>query len=133
MNLTSSDIEQGIFDLLQDTDLQALITGSIYKSGMRPFNSKSEDIVVTFLSGLSNQIQVGIVNINTYVPNIAINGIDVKNTARCKEIETEIKNWLSELSDIDYKIELDRTIQVFEQAEINQHFINTRIKFKLLI
>ena len=133
MSLTSTDIEQAIFDLFLGTDIESEISGKIYKSGMRPFNSDQEDIVITFISGIGSQIQLGIVNVNIYVTDILLNGIPIKNTARIKELETEIKAWLSSLTDTTYKIELDRTIQVFPEPEIKQHFINTRLSFKLLI
>lgn len=133
MNLTSSEIEQDIYDLLNNSNLESAISGKIYKSGMRPFNSELEDIVVTFISGLSNQIQTGIVNVNSYVPDIILNGFPLKNTARIKVLETEIKAWLSGITSTKHKLELDRTIQVFPEPEIKQHFINARLSFKLLI
>jgi hypothetical protein len=133
MNLTSSEIEQDIYDLLKDSNLESAISGKIYKSGMRPFNSELEDIVVTFISGLSNQIQIGIVNVNTYIPDIILDGNSLKNTARIKVLETEIKTWLSGIVSSKYKLELDRTIQAFPEPDIKQHFINARLSFKLLI
>lgn len=132
MNLTSSDIEQDFYDLLKGSSIETAISGKIYKSGMRPFNSQLEDIVITFLAGISNQVQSGVVLINTYVPNILIEGNSIKDTARCKALEALIKEWISLFSSTDYIIELNRTIQVFEEAEIQQHFINTRISFKIL-
>ncbi len=133
MNLSSSDIEQDIYDMLKGSGLEAAISGSIYKSGMRPFNSSSQDVVITFLSGLSNQIQRGIVNVNVYVPNTLIDDRYYKNTITCKLFETELKNWLETLESDKYLIKLDKTLQVFAEPKINQHFINARLNFKLLI
>jgi len=133
MNLTGTDIEQDIYDLLKGSSLESTISGTIYKSGMRPLNSSNEDAVITFLAGLSNQIQTGVVNLNIYIPNIIVDGQSMKNTSRCKTIEAEIKNWLDSLVNIKYEIKLDKTIKVFEEPDIQQHFINTRLNFKLLI
>jgi len=130
MNLTGTDIEQDFYNLLRGGSLDNVLSGSIYKSGMRPLGSTQEDVVISFLSGVSNQVQTGIVIINTYVPNQA-NGL--KNTNRVKELETEINNWIALFNNQKYEIELDKTIQVFAEPDINQHFISTRLRFKLLI
>ena len=132
MNLTGSEIEQDIYNLLKGSSIETIISGSVYKSGLRPINSNLEDAIVTFLAGISNQIQTGVVNLNIYVPDIILNGQNVKNTARIETIEAEIKTWFETLVNIKYEIKLDSTIKVFEEPDIQQHFINTRLNFKLL-
>ena len=132
MSLTSSDIEQDVYDLIQLSSLKTSISGKIYKSGMRPPNSKLEDVVITFLAGLGNQLQTGVVNVNTYVNNVVLDGIHVKDTIRIKALETIIKSWISGIINQKYEFELDKTMQVYEVPEISQHFINTRLKFKLI-
>ena len=89
--LSSTDIEQVVYDLLKGSGLESAISGKIYKSEMRPFNSTNEDVVITFLSGLISQVQAGIVVINTYVPDTLIDGHGYKATTRCKELEVYIK------------------------------------------
>lgn len=131
MNLTGTDIEQDFYNMLKGSSLESAISGNIYKSGMRPLNADKEDVVITFLSGLSDQVQKGIMIINAYVPDIAQSGL--KNTSRIKSLEAEIKNWLYSFENNRYEISLNKTIQVFAEPEINQHFINTRLNFKLLI
>lgn len=131
MNLTSSEIEQDFYLMLKGSGLETDISGSIYKSGMRHLDSKNEDVVITFLAGISEQMQSGVIVINIYVPNIT--DANLKDTERCLVLENEIKTWISQLSTLKYKISLNSTIQVFEEAEINQHFISTKLNFKLFI
>lgn len=130
MNLTSTDIEEDYYNLLKGSSFEMAISGKIYKSGMRPIGSKKEDVVISFLAGLSNQIQTGVVIINTYIPD---NTQGLKDTARCKTLEAEIKSWIASIINQKYKVKLEKTIQVFAEPDIHQHFISTRLNFKLLI
>lgn len=130
MSLTGTDIEQVFYNFLKGGSLETAISGKIYKSGMRPIGSTNEDVVIVFLSGFSTQIQDGIVVINTYVADTK-DGL--KNTSRIKSLETVIKTWIDSFVDVNYKIELERTIKVFAEPDISQHFISTRISFKTLI
>lgn len=139
MRKTSEEIEEDVFKLVKAGNLT--ITGGIYRQGMRPFNSKAEDIVVSFLSGADGQKQIGILNINAYVPDVD-NGSEqlVKNISRCKAVGIILKDFKESLmtSDINlsrsgYKfLSSDSMITTFEEPEISQHFVNLRLKFEYL-
>ena len=141
MRKVAEEVEQDVFGLIQSDPIAALISGGIYRQGMRPFNSKSEDIVVSFLTGLDGQKQTGIVNINCYVPDID-NGqqLLVKDVGRCKTLAIALNTFKEELMTSD--IALDRSgykffpgdsmITTYEEKEIDQHFINMRLKFEYL-
>lgn len=133
MSKTSGAIEQDIFDLLRNSSLKNLISGNIYKSGMRPMDAQTEDIVVKFLTGRDYQIQDGMVNINAYVADIdnsSGKGTLVKNTRRCNEIADALNSFVKDNFIInEYKLELDEIIRTLE-TENEQHFVNCRVRFK---
>lgn len=141
MRKVAEEVEQDVFVLLQADPIAALISGGIYRQGMRPFNSKSEDIVVSFLTGLDGQKQTGIVNINCYVPDID-NGqqLLVKNVGRCKTLAIALNTFKEELMTNDLALDRsgykflpgDSMLTTYEQEEIDQHFINMRLKFEYL-
>jgi hypothetical protein len=141
MRKVAENVEADVIALINAGTLDTTITGGVYASGQRPFNSKAEDIVVSFLTGLDGQKQVGIVNINAYVPDILSAGKRlVKNTARCAVIANELNVFKKlimtsnlALSRSGYKFLPDGDmIQTFEEPEINQHFVNLRLKFEYL-
>ena len=132
MKATAGEIETKVYNLIVDYGLQ--IGGQIYKEGVRPLDSKSEDAVITFVTGTDAQIQSGIVAVNVYVPDINNGqgkGVKVKNISRCNEVEIMLKNFASSISISDeYKFEPDRIIKSYKESEIEQHFVNLRLKFK---
>lgn len=133
MRKTGSEIEADVFTIINVSQLKGAISGSIYKSGMRPINAKSEDAIVSFMTGLDSEIQTGVVNVNIYVPNIDNgSGSLVKNASRCRTIEVLINSIVQELVPGDYRFALGAIVQTFPADEINQHFINAKIKFELV-
>jgi hypothetical protein len=132
MTKTGSEVENDLFNLIAASDLATTITGTIYKSGMRPINAKSEDAVVSFMTGLDSQIQTGALTINVYVQDIDNGaGTLVKNTARCRQIETTLNQIIQETKPSEYRWSLGATIQTFPADEIGQHFVNAKVKFQL--
>lgn len=131
MRKTGAEIENDVYNAIAASSIKTLISGSIYKAGLRPINSVKEDAIVSFMTGLDGQIQKGVVNVNIYVPNLNSNtGIAVKNTARCTVIEKALAAFVvSNHVGIEYLFELGAMIQTFEAPEIKQHFINCKIKF----
>lgn len=133
MKLTAGQIESKVYDLLSDSLLKTIIGGKIYKEDTRPSDSKNEDIVISFLDGRDDQIQSGIVVVNAYVPDIdnGDRGIKVKNIERCIELEHAL-NLFSESISIheDFMFKTDKTIKTFKEDDIQQHFVNLRLKYK---
>jgi hypothetical protein len=133
---TGQQIEDDIYALLKNSDLAATVSGNVYKFGMRPYNSTSEDIIVKFITALTNEIQTGTVVVNIYVPDIDAydNGSLIRNISRCKTIEQKSNEWVASLTadKTEYLFELSQAIYTEEEPELNQHFISIRLKFKVL-
>ena len=132
MKKTGLEIQDDVFIIIDMSTLKPMITGKIYKGGMRPINAKSEDVVVSFLTGLNGQVQVGVVNVNIYVPDITIDasGQSVCNIPRCRALEAELCKITDNLKASEYRFRPDNIISTFPEPEIKQHFINARIRFK---
>lgn len=133
MKKVSEEVEEDIFKLVKSSAIASAIGGNIYRNGMRPFNSRNEDVVIVFLTGTDSQIQSGIVNINAYVPDIDM-GVQllVKNISRCKALGIILKDLPASMKSDLYRFTLDSMIQTFEEKDINQHYVNARLKFQLV-
>lgn len=146
MRKTAEEIEADIFEAFKafndssvftdewDIEFRGTLPVNTFLNGTRPFNSRIEEAVITFISGIDDQVQTGIVNINVYVPNInnGVNkGVMVKNVKRCKQVSIALKEFqLSIRSFGEYYFTLDSIIKTFKVDEIEEHFVNCRLKFK---
>ncbi len=137
MKKTGSEIEYEVFKLFKD-EIQAFIQGDVYLRGTRPLKENTEDLtedaIISFMTGLDNQMQTGALNINVYVPDIDNGGNDlVKDVTRCLEVERFMQNLIEGWSvKSEYKFWLEQTINTFPEDEINQHFVNVKLKYKRL-
>lgn len=133
---TDKEVEQDFRNLLINTDLAELINGKVYVKGNRPRDSKAEDAVVSFVTGLPEQIQEGSVNINIYVPDIdrEENGVLQEDGDRVQEIEIAAQAWVDTLigGKSEYKIKLQQTIHSQEDTPTNEHFVVINLRYKLL-
>jgi len=132
MKKTSGQIEEYVYVLINGSSLKTDIRGNIYRPGLRPDNADTEDLVIQRPIGTANQVQIGIVNINVYVPNITSNGANVKDVDRCVEIEVLMNSFFESLSDINYDFSLDEMISTEKAEGIDQYFVNARLKFKTI-
>jgi len=134
MRKTSEEVEADIYAALKNSSIKDLISGKIYLNGTRPLDARTEDGVITFLSGIDIQVQTGIVNVNIYVPNInngQSKGLKIKDVKRCKEISMALQSFQLSIRILgEYYIELDSMIKTFEADEIEEYFVNCRLKFK---
>lgn len=135
MKKTGGAVEQDVFNLLKGSAIAAAISGEFYKNGTRPKLQKNdihkEDAIVSFLTGMDGEIQSGVVNLNIYIPDIVSDKLRVKDAARCLEIESLVSDTIeSNTMDGNYLFELDAMIKTYEEPEIEQHFVNTRIRFR---
>lgn len=130
MKKTGSTFEKEVFSLIKSSPLKAALSGDVYREGMRPFNSEKEDAIVSFMTGLDGQIQTGVLNINVYVPDMN-NGskTKVKNIKRCNQLEELCQEVVDSLKLSGYRFSLAALIQTFKAQEIEQHFINVKLKF----
>lgn len=133
MEKTEKQIEKDVFRIIRKSELKTAIRGKVYRSGMRPKNATTEDIVVKFQTGIDEQEQSGIVLIHIYVPNEPSPNGDgelVEAITRIDELEAVANKVLSELEDTEYLFEKDGTPKSFSVEGIEQHFINVRLHFR---
>ena len=132
---TAKEVQGDIINLLRESALAKAVSGNIYRKGYRPLNSQAEDITVGFVTGVTGEIQEGVVVINVYVADIdAIgNGTMVENGARTTEIERLADDWVQSLtaSRSNYLFELSQTIYTEAEREVHQHFVSIRLNYRL--
>ena len=129
-----TQIEKDFFHFVKESPISSAIKGKVYRDGMRPRNSKAEDAVVIFSSGLDGQIQDGVVVLNVFVPKKPF-GKDtepVKDIERVDMLEQIIRDWLRFWSNTEYLIVTKErpTITSREDPETHETYIHTRIKFR---
>lgn len=100
MAKTSKQIQGDVYRLLKDSVLATQISGGVYRSGNRPRDSKKEDAVVIFTSGLPDEIQTGVVTVNIFVPDIDPNddGVLLEDSERTEELERLAEEWVKSLT-----------------------------------
>ena len=131
---TGSEFEQYVYKLVRNSPIKDLIGGDVYLAGLRPVNSKKEDAVVSFQTGLDGQFQKGNVNVNIYVPDVNftdVYGVStlIKNFNRCALIERACSEFVLSLKANKFRFKLATTIQTYEYVDTKQHFINMRLKY----
>jgi len=133
---TGKQIQGDVMQLLKGSLLALTVNGKVYRNGYRPRNSRLEDIIVVHTAGRPDQVQVGMVNVLIYVPDIDpfANGVLVEDGARCEELELAAMEWINSLNtnELNYSFTLRETIQTEEDTEINQHLIIVKLEYKLL-
>lgn len=138
MAKTSKQIQGDVYRLLKNSTLSSMISGDVYrgdgKTGNRPRDSRKEDAVVIFTSGLSGDIQTGVVTVNIYVPDVDPydNGVFVEDGQRAEEIERLANDWVNSLTADKscYKFRLQQTIYTEAEPDINQHFIVVKLHYE---
>lgn len=136
MTKTSSDIEGDIYNMLRESALAQSLSGTVYREGYRPRDSRLEDAVVIFTAGLNGEIQEGTVTINIYVPDIDPygNGVLVKNGERVAKLERQAQSWrealTAEKSNYLFLTDDEDTIHTVREEDIHQHFIVVTLNYK---
>ena len=132
MKKTASQIEADLYKYFKDK-INPLINGQTYRNGVRPLNSQKEDCVISFLTGLDGQYQIGVVNINIFAPMVKNNDNQyMKDFVRCDTIEQALMPIIEEAKTAlrNYRLQLHQMIQTFEDTDIKQFFINAKVKFR---
>lgn len=134
MAKTGKQIQSDVLGLLKSGSLPSLISGKVYRRGYRPRDSKLEDAIVIFTTGLPGQIQTGVVTVNIYVPDIDPyqNGVLVENGQRCEQLEKAAAEWVECLTTAvsNYRFKLQQTIYTEEEPDINQHFVVVKLQYE---
>ena len=127
---TEQDIERDFFKMLNESELAEQIHGKVYRSEMRPYNSKDEDCVITFISGLDEQVQTGVVSIDVYVPDThTVDGRSVADKPRIGELQTLLLKFVHDNSSTEYDMSSETSPRTVFNEDIQQHFIYYRVKF----
>jgi hypothetical protein len=136
---TGKQVQSDIMALLKNSTLANAVNGKIYRFGYRPRDSRAEDIVVAFTTGLPDQIETGVVTVNIFVPDIEApdtdNGVMLEDGKRSEELEIASAAWVESLTadKSDYHFTLQQTIYTETESEIGQHFVVIKLKYELLI
>lgn len=134
MAKTGKQVQGDIYRLFKGSTLYTMISGDVYRNGYRPRDSRLEDAVVIFTTGLPDQIQTGVVTVNIFVPDIDPydNGVFVEDGQRTEELERLAQAWVDSLTAAVscYKFKLMQTIYTEEEADINQHFIVVKLGYE---
>lgn len=135
MAKTAKQVQTDIIELIRNSELAADISGEVHRNGYRHRDSRLEDIVVTFTTGLPDEIQTGVVTINVYVPDIDPygNGVLVEDGERTEALEILSQKWVDSLmgSGTNYVFKLRQTIYTEAEQDINQHFVVIKLGYKL--
>ena len=130
---TGYQIQSDFLALFNDTELPKAIQGNVYREGMRPRDSASEDMVVIFTTADADQFQQGVVTVNVFVPFIYPydNGVAVENGARCAEIEEIAQRSVETLTAVksNYRIRLHNAIHTLQDESISQSFVVIALDF----
>lgn len=131
---TAKQIQGDILTLLKSSPISSMISGEVYRDGMRPRGSALEDAIVIFTAGLPTQIQTGVITLNIYVPDIDArgDGVLVENGARTAQIEALAQGWVDSLSGRGngYLFALQRTITTDYEPTIAQHFVVVKLEYR---
>lgn len=134
MTKTSKQVQGDIYRMLKGSPFSSMISGEVYRQGYRPRDSRKEDAVVIFTTGLTDEIQTGVVTVNIFVPDIDPynNGVLVEDGERTERIERLAQEWVDSLTtEVScYKFKLQQTIYTEEEEEINQHFVVVKLKYE---
>lgn len=132
--LTSKQVQGDIYRLLKNSSLARNLSGEVYRSGMRPRDSRQEDAVVIFTSGLSEQVQTGVVTVNIFIPDTdgSGTGVSEENGQRCEEIEKAAAAWVKSLTAEKscYRFKLQQTIYTEAEPETQSHFVVVKLKYR---
>lgn len=134
MTKAEKTIEKDLFRIVKASRLAEMVSGQVYRKGMRPEGSDKEDIVVKFLAGTDGQIQNGILVLNIYVPDITPAGQTrlVEDSARVEELEEAAIDMVERCTSTEYLYELEQSPVSIEVEGIDQHAICVRIFYQRL-
>lgn len=132
--LTAHKVQNDIIALLADSELCKALSGKVYRKGYRPRDSRLEDVVVIFVSGIYGQVEQGAVTLNIYVPDTTPynNGVYCEDGRRIEQVEQLAAEWVNSLNvgRTPYLFTLSRTIDTMPEEAIHQHFVVVHLEYK---
>lgn len=135
MTKTGKQVQTDIRKMILGSALAKAVNGDVYRNGYRPRDSRREDIIVTFTTGLAEQIQTGVVTVNIYIPDIDpdANGTWVEDGRRAEVLEAVAQAWADSLTTKvagGYKFRLQQTIYTETAEDIRQHFVVIKLAYE---
>lgn len=121
-------IEHDIYMMLKD-ELKGIIEGSVYKSGCRPVDAETEDAVIVVSDASAEQIQMGNVMVNVYVPDI--DGAPDKNRlTELSVLHEDLSEMMNVLSTDEYSFKPSPAARIYSEPDIRQHYVNFSFEFQ---
>lgn len=136
--LTELQVTGDIREMLMESELFGQISGEAYigdaETSTRPRDSRKEDAVVVFVTGLADQVQTGVVLVKVYTVDVDPydNGVLVADYNRLSEIQKLAQQWVDSLTAERscYKFSLQQTISTEADADISQHYVAVRLHYE---
>lgn len=130
---SEEQIEQEVYDLLW-WYLIGVVYGGVYRNGCRPGDSKAEDAVIAVSNASADQIQVGHVYVNIYVPDIQNGtGFPVPDKERLTELSAlheSFCEYMNERTTDEYTFYPGKAAKTIAEPDIHQHFVSMDIEFQ---
>lgn len=121
-------IEHDIYMMLKD-ELKGIIEGSVYKSGCRLVDAETEDAVIVVSDASAEQIQMGNVMVNVYVPDI--DGAPDKNRlTELSALHENLSEMMNVLSTDEYSFKPSPAARIYAEPDIRQHYVNFSFEFQ---
>lgn len=121
-------IQEDVYNMLRDV-LKGMIKGEVYKKGCRPVDAQTEDAVISVSDASADEIQMGRIQINVYVPDIESRPDNGRMTELSRQHE-DLCELMNDLTTDEYNFYPGRAARSFEEPDINQHFVNFDIEFQ---
>lgn len=128
---TAVQIERDFYTIISQSQLGKELKGKVYRKEMRPIGSQEEDLILSLLSGVDEQVQTGVVAVSIYVKDMPFESRFVRNTERIGEL-LELVNSITENYSFGYVISTDGTPSIIQLEDISQHVISIRLYFEYL-
>lgn len=130
---SAEQIEQDVYDLLRPY-LKTVIHGEVYRDESRPGDTKTEDAVIAVSNASADQIQVGHVYVNIYVPDQNNGtGFLVPDKGRLTELSTlheSFCEYMNERTTDEYTFYPGKSAETIGEPDIHQHFVSMDIEFQ---
>ena len=132
---TTFDIDNILYGILSKSPLKNAISGGIYKEGDRPVDSMDEDMIINNITlTQDHHPQLGVSNVNIYVPDIYIETKRGRQTAQNRKrlcVLTEMAIRVLRFAKV-YGFTLTVEEQtILRESEIEQHYVNIRISWNI--
>lgn len=130
---TSGNIVTDLYKLIKNSSIPTTVTPNIFKK-FKPLNFTGECIVINSLPITGGQLQKGVINVNYFVPNLAIttvNPVDRSqpDSKRLDAGELILAQFLEDIWEMNgYAFSLQQCTQMPEH-EINSWYVNLRVNY----